>query len=165
MDPIDFGPIWRQLATEQNVVVMIACGAAMEAFKRGPTKAFAETKWGGILGYYAPLVWCWAALFLPVGLAPPEAGNGAKFMLGVLLATATTSVYDWFFKAVRKMLLPDQGPQPLVSAVEERKVDAAVQRRLSSLPIPSHAPPPNPPDDQTLDRAPTLPESPDGDRE
>ena len=144
----DFGPLWAQVATMQNLLVMLACGVAMEAFKRGPiTRDFAERPIGQALQYYAPIGWCWLALFLPIGLGNPEASVGSKIMLGLLLAALTTTVYDCAVKAVRKILKPDEpGLPPIVQG-----------RPLSrSLPEP-HVQPPSSPGAQDLDLSEDVP--------
>jgi hypothetical protein len=105
MEGFDFGPLVEQLVTWQNGLIVVACGAAMEAFKRGPgTRKIAESRWGQVLAYYAPVAWAWLALFLPIGLARDGAGVGERLLLGVVLGTVTDSAYDWTVKALRKFL-------------------------------------------------------------
>ena len=103
---MDFtGPIFDLLVTWQNGLIMVACGSAMAAFKRGPlTKKFAEKKWGKIGAYYAPWLWCWMFLFVPWGLAPADASIGAKLLLGVVLGMLTSGVYGMFIKTVKHLM-------------------------------------------------------------
>jgi len=101
----DLGILWQQLATWKNLIIVVACGGVMEAFKRGPgTSKFAATRAGQVLQYYAPVGWCWAALFIPWGLSPSGASIGEKTMLGIVLGTVTSSVYEWTVKAFKKLV-------------------------------------------------------------
>ena len=102
---MDLGPLWDYLVTVQNLIVMVACGVLMEAFKRGPlTSEFAQTKWGKAGAYYAPYFWGVLAEALPIGLAPADSGWGAKIMLGVILGGTSSKVYDTFVVGTKKLL-------------------------------------------------------------
>jgi hypothetical protein len=115
MENFDLGPLVGQFMTWQNGLILVACGAAMEAFKRGPgTRRFAETRWGQALAYYAPVFWAWAALFLPIGLAREGATIGEKLMLGVALGTLSDSIYDWTVQALKRLLRAQATPASTV---------------------------------------------------
>lgn len=119
----DFGSLFEQLVTRQNLIIVLACGGVMEAFKRGPlTKRFAASKPGLALEFYAPVVWCWIALFLPVGLAPEGATIGSKFTLGIVLGMATDSAHDWLVKSLQRLLgAPSSSPPGLALPDEKKK--------------------------------------------
>ena len=102
---MEFGPLGEQLMTVKNAAIMIGCGVAMEAFKRGPlTSKFAATKWGKVGAYYAPFLWAWILLFVPLGLAPENSGIGFKAMLGLILGGATSKIYSIFKGTVKNAL-------------------------------------------------------------
>ena len=105
MEDFDIGPIWAQLVTWENGLIVLGCGGAMELFKRGPlTRQFVKTPAGEALAYYAPVMWAWLFLFAPIGLAPADATTGSKILLGVVLGTLTDSLYDWTVQAAKRLL-------------------------------------------------------------
>jgi hypothetical protein len=92
---MDLGGLYEQLATWQNIAIMVACGVLMEGVKKVLPK-FAASDWGMRLARVGPLAWAWLMLLLPWNLAPAGATFGEKIVLGVLLGSLTGHVYGTF---------------------------------------------------------------------
>lgn len=104
---MDFGPLWEQLVTTNNLLIMLGCGVAMEAFKK-VAAGFAASPWGKRLAYLAPAGWAWAALFTPIGLAPEKASIGEKLMLGLILGAASGWVYSTARGLLKKRIVEEE---------------------------------------------------------